>query len=1052
MKPGPYRLPHGGLIDRKRPLSFTFDGQPLTGLEGDTLASALLANGVRVVARSFKFHRPRGIFSAGLEEPHALVQLGAGARAIPSARATLVPLTEGLEAHSQSGWPRVSFDALRALDFVSPLFAAGFYNKMFTWPNWHAYEPMIRKLAGLGRSPLEPDPDRYDERNVHCDVLVVGAGVAGLRAALLAARAGQRVILADSEARPGGQASWDGSVVDREPARLWIDRALAELEQRAPDVRVLPRTLAVACYDHHVVTLLETCAHDPVARQPATRERLSREPACRERLWTVRTSQLILATGAIEQPLIFANNDRPGVMLAGAARKYLACHAVAPGSRIVIATNNDSVYPLARELRRAGIAPQAILDSRPRVSHERLAQMQALSIRVHTGCLPLDTSGFAALTSVKFGRIATDAPTDAVAQAGTDSTTHARSLPVSPHHLSIRNVERLPCDALLVSGGWNPALHLFAQARGRLTFRETSKTLEPATTGSGSAIVPGIDIVGIAAGDPTAAPVGPRIAPGRSSRQWVDLLHDVTVSDLELAQRENYRSIEHIKRFTTVGMAADQGKTSTTASLEVIAHLRSARASDLGHTTLRPPLAPVTLGALAGRAVGERFAPSRHTPLHEWHSTHGAVMENYGEWRRPAIYLRGMKPRRDAESRRGVTGSSLQPAVSRQETVESRREAADQYESAESRYQAIRHEARMVRDSVGLFDGSSLGKIEIHGPDALQFLDRFYINNLATLKPGRARYGIMLRESGVIFDDGTVVMLAPDRFLITTTSGNAGRVHAWLEEWHQCEWPELRVAILPVTDQWATITLTGPKSREVLTKLATDIDLSNAAFPHLGMREGRLLGFPTRIYRVSFTGELTYEINVPSSAAPTLWDALLRLGWTTGLQPIGLEALLLLRLEKGFLHIGTDTDGSTVPDDVGWGKVAAAKTADYIGKRSLQLPENLRTDRLQLVGLRRCASTVKGKSPSPMGEAPIIVGSHVRLEASALEGPAEATDGWVTSAGRTVLTDEPIALVQLRAGRRHIGQRITVHDAGTVTHATVVSPPFWDVAGERMNG
>ncbi len=945
MTRGPFRLPRGGLIDRSRTVEFTFDGRSLRGFVGDSLASALLANGIRVVGRSFKFHRPRGVFCAGIEEPHALVRLGSGAHAVPSVRATLVPIHDGLQAFSQSGWPSVSFDVLRALDFAAPVFAAGFYNKTFIWPSWKPYEPVIRRLAGLGRAPTGPDPDRYEVRNAHCDVLVVGGGVAGIRAALVAARAGQRVILVDQDTELGGQSRWDGSSIDGEPAAAWFDHSLDEL-RREPECRVMTRTLAVGCYDHKVVTLIESCKPGATAR---------------ERYWVVRTERLVLATGGVEQPLVFCNNDRPGVMLAGAARRHLVCHAVAPGRRIVIATNNDSAYAVARELQQAGVAPVALLDSRAHVPTEHLAQMQALSIPVHAGCMPVDTRGFGALSSVKFSRLAADGGRE--------------------------HSQWLTCDALLVSGGWNPALHLFAQSGGKLIYREASRALEPASG------VAGIEIVGSAAGDADTTSLGPRVsAVGSTTRQWVDLLHDVTVSDLELAVRENFASIEHVKRFTTVGMAADQGKTSGPASLEIIARLRGCSASELGHTTLRPPFAPVSLGAIAGRAVGDRFAPSRLLPMHDWHSAHGALLEDFGEWKRPAVYL----------------------------------------QRGESRLDGVTREARAVRTAAGLFDGSPLGKIEVQGPDALEFLQHFYINNLATLKPGRVRYGLMLRESGVVFDDGTVVMLAPDHFVVTTTSGNAGRVAAWFEEWHQCEWPQLRVALTSVTDQWATVSLAGPRARDILMKLDSDIDVSPAAFRHLEMREGRLIGRAARIYRVSFTGELTYEINVPAQAGQDLWEALLEAGRSHDLQPFGLDALLLMRLEKGFLHVGTDTDGTTVPDDVGWGKVAASKTSDFIGKRSLRLPENVRVDRLQLVGL--------------VGSTDIVVGSHLRLMRS-----DAVTDGWVTSAGRAVLTGEPIALALLRGGRQHVGAQVSVHDAGNVTGAKVVDLPFFDPAGDRVN-
>jgi sarcosine oxidase subunit alpha len=609
-----------------------------------------------------------------------------------------------------------------------------------------------------------------------------------------------------------------------------------------------------------------------------------------------------------------------------------------------------------------------------------------------------------------------------------------------------RQVEALQsfrCDALAVSGGFSPALHLYAQADGTLSYDDTSGVLQPGTPAkagaSDSAPHPSIETVGSAA---QAVPVGPRVSPvGNTRRQWVDLLHDVTVADLELALREGYTAVEHVKRYTTVGMAPDQGKTSAACTLNVLARLRGVAASDLGHTTLRPPVTPVTLGAIAGRETVERFAPTRLLPMHDWHLSHGGILQDFGGWQRAVAYMR----------------------------------------PGESREQAARREAHAVRTSAGLFDGSSLGKIEVRGPDALEFLDRFYINNLKTLQPGRARYGLMLRETGILFDDGTVVALAPDHLLITTTSGNAGRVYQWLEEWHQCEWPELKVAITPVTEQWATVSLAGPAARAILSELPTDVDLSNAAFPHLAMREGRLMGLPARMYRVSFTGELTYEINVPSDSGPHLWERLLTAGAAEGLQPIGMDTLMLLRLEKGFLHVGSDTDGTTVPDDVGWGKVAANKARDYIGKRSLALPEHVRPDRLQLVGLafptgqpprRKPGSSathfgafnggaVRALGPVALsapgapaagsflaaGGKPFIIGSHLRLPDS-----AHATDGWITSAGVAVLSGEPIALAMVRSGRARIGTEVTVYDAGVpVARATIVQPPFYDPSGERMN-
>lgn len=947
-RPGPYRLERGGSIDRSRRFNFQFNGKPLEGYAGDSLASALLAGGQRTVARSFKFHRPRGIFSCGIEEPNGLVQLGADAKTIPSVRAPSIELSEGLEARAHAGWPSLGFDVGRALDFVAPLWSAGFYNKTFMWPSWHNYEPFIRRMAGLGHAPGEPDPDRYDIQNIHCDVLVVGGGRAGLAAALDLAKSGARIVLTEQDHQWGGKAAWNGAMLDGAPAQRWIGRSVEQLTRNS-NVRLLLATTTVGSFDHNVFTLLERVA--PTSSGTS-----------RERLWVVRANRLVLATGTIEQPLIFVNNDRPGIMLASAMRQYLHRYGVAPGSRTVIATNNDSAYTVAKELKDSGVNVLAIADSRQRVPDFCRDLLASSGIEVLTGFIPIDTSGFSALRSVTLGHLSNQ-----------DAQIDAR--------------RTFDCDALGVSGGFNPTLHLFAQSGGKLAYDAASGALLPV------AAHPAIEIIGAAA---SVVQSGTRISPvGDSKRKWIDLLHDVTAADLELALRENYTSVEHVKRYTTVGMAPDQGKTSAPASLAMLGKLRDVPARALGHTTLRPPFIPVTLGAIAGRAIQQQFAPHKQLPMHDWHAAHGALFHDFGEWRRPVAYIR----------------------------------------PDETRAQAIKRECRAVRTAAGLFDGSPLGKIEIHGPDALQFLDLFYINDLTTLKPHRARYGFMLRESGIIFDDGTVVMLAPDRLLITTTSGNASRVVQWLEEWHQCEWPQLRVAIMPVTECWGTVSLCGPQARKILAQLPSDIDLSSAAFPHLAMREGTLLDMPARIYRVSFTGELTYEINVPTGSAPKLWQALLDAGASAGLQPLGMDGLLLLRLEKGFLHIGSDTDGTTVPSDVGWGNVAAKKQRDFIGKRSLQLPEYTRPDRLQLVGLQG----ERGKE--------LMIGSHLRLP-----GTTQATDGWITSAGTTVMDGESVALALLRAGRNQIGTEVDVYDLGELRgKARVVNPSFYDPAGERMN-
>ena len=923
---GPYRL---RLKENASPIEFCFDGRVIRGIEGDTVASALLANGFRVVSRSFKFHRPRGIFSAGYEEPNAIVQLSSGARSIPCARATLIPLIHGLEVSSEAGWPSVSFDVLRAIDFVHSVFAAGFYNKAFIWPSWRLYEPIIRNLAGFGRAPTGPDPDRYDTRHEHCEVLVIGGGAAGVAAAKTAAADGRRVILVEQNEHFGGDVA-----------------SLANVE----NVRVLVRTTAVAYYDHDLVALSETLAEGAASRP-------------RERLWLVRAARVVLATGSIEQPLIFCNNDRPGIMLAGAALKFLKKHLIAPGRQVVIATNNDSAYSVARELRRAGVGITAIVDSRESPPDELMQDMKALDIGVRSHCLPIDTQGFNALRRVT------------IANLGSGKGLNRR--------------QNLACDALLVSGGWSPTLHLFAQAGGELKFSEHSRTFEPVTAH------PSIEIVGSAGRRPPHQ-LGERVSPvGNTARQWVDLKHDVTVADIELAVRENFIAVEHIKRHTTLGMSVDQGKVGQAPGIEVIARIRGVRPAELGHTTFRPPFVPVTLGTMVGRNVGALYAPYRRSPLYMLQASAGAMFEDFGEWQRAAGFPR----------------------------------------AGESREQTMYREVKLIRNGVGLYDASPLGKIELVGPDAVEFADRFYINNLRTLKSGRTRYGIMLRESGIILDDGTVVVLDSDRVLLTTTGSGAGRIAAWLEEWRQCEWRHLRVVVVPVTDQWATVALIGPHARTILQRLKPECDLSNESFPHLSFRAIQLLGSESRIYRVSFSGELTYEINVPAHKGPELWVALLEEGRSFGIQPFGVDALLHMRMEKGFLHVGADTDGTTVPDDVGFGKPAAAKQSHYIGKRSLQLPENLRTDRLQLIGL------------AGAGAMAIPVGSHLRLP-----GSVEATDGWITSAGLLSTDSSPVAMAMLRAGRSQMNQIVTVHDNGRVrTTARVVAPVFYDPSGARMN-
>jgi sarcosine oxidase subunit alpha len=983
---GRWRLASGGEIDRTRVLQFTWNGRILIGFAGDTLASALLANGERVIGRSFKFHRPRGVFSAGAEEPNALVALGEGATLEPTARATLVSLRSGLVAQSQNCWPSVHFDMGRVLDIFAPLWAAGFYNKTFFWPSWHAYEPLIRRTAGLGEALSNADPDRYESLNASCDLLIAGGGVAGLAAARLAARAGLRVILAEQTHAVGGALLRRNYRIEEQSGPDWVSSVAAELAA-APNVTLLPSTTVFGLYDHGHAALLERL-----------NERSTDPVPVRQRYWRVHATSTLLATGAIEQPLTFERNDLPGIMLAGAVAEYSHRYAVACGRRVVFATNNDSAYFSAQALLQAGIAVPLLVDSRCDPPAALTQPLESAGVRVRRNTVVVAATGGSVLTGVRVG---------------------------SPG--GSKTVERFDCDVLAMSAGWMPAVHLFSQARGRLKFDSERQCFLPVPGSAPVALagsLAGTDDWSHALTSAVQAltaeamrlgwqlPPAPRIEGGREDLargrvgrlrrspfgrarlQWVDFQHDVTVADLQLALREGYEEIELLKRYTTNGMAVDQGKTSNLSALLLVAELTGQEPQTVGTTTFRPPYTPVTLGAIAARQIGEHYAPRRYLPAHAEHEALGARFEEAGGWLRPSWYPR----------------------------------------ASETREETIWREVLAVRRGVGVFDASPLGKIEIEGADAASFLDRFYVNKVLTLEPHRARYGLMLNENGVIVDDGMIARLAPEHFVITTTSSGAGRIAAWLEEWHQCEWPDLKVLITPVTTQWSTMALSGPLARTVLSRLPTDIDLRADAFPHLHVRSGTLAGVPTRIFRVSFSGELGFEINVPAGFGPALWRALLEAGGAENITPYGLEALLVLRLEKGFLHVGVDTDGTTSPADVGWSEIAQRKSSDYIGRRSLSRTENVRTDRVQLVGL------------SIEGNGALVSGAHLRFAET-----TEGSDGWVTSAALSPTLARYVALAMVRGGRTRMGTLVHVHDLGESAVARIVDPRFYDPQGQRLH-
>jgi sarcosine oxidase, subunit alpha len=983
----PFRLADGGRIDRNRAIRFTCNGQALVGYAGDTLASALLANGVRIVGRSFKYHRPRGVLSAGDEETNAIFRIDTGTLSVPLVRATLQPLLEGLVATTENAFPSVNFDLGRILDFTRGLWPAGFYNKTFKWPSWHWYEGLIRHSAGSGRLPTGPDPTEYFQHNLHCDVLVVGAGPAGLAAALTASRSGARVVLIEQGPVLGGTLFHDGGASDGAPAESW--RAAAELANAA-NVRILTSTSVAGYYDHNVLIAVD--------RSDATG---TDRPI--ERLWKVRAKQVVLATGSIEQPLLFAHNDRPGIMLAGAVRRYVTQFAVTAGRAIVVATNNDDAYRTAFVLQDAGISVPQIVDSRSHPSDGVAREALRRNLDVASNSVIVDTVGGRAVDKV------------AVAELSGDG----RSVIGRPRWLA--------CDAVAMSGGLSPTVHLYSQAGGKLRFRDDLACFVPdgchervhvagaanGTFGLAQALADGVDAGAAAARDTgfqSMAAVPPRSgelqssvdsvrrAPGgMSSRQWVDFRHDVTVADIELAVRENYVSVEHLKRYTTVGMSIDQGKTSNLNALSVLAKLTERTVPEVGTTTYRPMFAPVSMGAITAGTTDDLCSPIRLLAAHDWHFANGAEFENYGAWKRAACYRK----------------------------------------SGETREAAITREVLAVRYAVGLFEATPLGKIEVKGPDAAEFLNRIYVNNMLTLRPGNVRYGLMLSENGIVIDDGVVASLAADQYLVSTTSGNADQIAAWLEEWHQCEWPHLNVVLSNVTSQWAVLTIAGPRARDLLVGFESDINFSPEAFPHMTIRSGRMARVPVRVQRVSFSGEVSFEISLPACSALRVWELLMFAGARSRVEPIGIEAILVLRLEKGFLHVGSDTDGTTNPLDVGFGAVIGKKSGDFVGRRSLLRPNDARQDRRQLVGLEPLNPTDS-----------LVAGAHLIHQA----GGRRRSEGFVTSACRSPTLNRFIALGLLERGFGRRGETVTMFNNGHSLKARVVEPVFYDPDGERLNG
>jgi sarcosine oxidase subunit alpha len=979
----PYRISSGGRLDRSQPVSFNFDGKGYRGFAGDTLASALLANGVMLMGRSFKYHRPRGVMTTGVDEPNALVTLGAGGRREPNIPATVVEITGGLAAESQNRSPSLAFDIREVNRLAGPLIAAGFYYKTFMGPrrdSWMFYEPFIRQAAGLGHGTFDKDPDRYDTRHEFCDVLVIGAGPAGLSAALAAGRSGARTILVEQDSLAGG-------FLLSEPASglesTWLDDMLVELRAQS-NVSLKLRTTAFGLYDGGTVALLERRDHlrpDPAKGQ------------ARHVVTTLRAKAIVFATGALERPLVFTNNDRPGVMLASAVSTYLNRFAVAPGTHAVLVTNNSSAYRTGMDLAGAGLSV-TIADLRPLANGDYVDQARARGIDVHLATHISDVTGRNRVESVL-----------------------------------LSTGRRLRCDVLCMSGGWSPAVHLTSHTGIKPRYAEEVAAFVPGGFAPGhfgagalmglfdnaqaieSGWVAGAEAArhaGCEGSSHTARPTAlaspgyeieplwgmQRIARGKA---FVDFQNDVTLSDVKLAHREGYESVEHLKRYTTLGMGTDQGKTSNVNALAIMSGLRGSNIPQTGTTTFRPPYTPVSIGALAGRSVGHHFRPIRRSPLHDWHLANGATMIEAGLWMRAWYYT--------------WAGSTPETAY-----IE---------------------EMKLVRRGVGISDVSTLGKFDVQGPDSAEFLNRLYVNGFAKLPVGKARYGVMLTDDGVVFDDGTTTRLGDTRYFMTTTTAQAGEVMSWLEFLLQTAWTDLNVHVTSLTDEWAAMAVSGPKAREALAVAFPDVDLSNEQLPYMSAVEFTLDGVPVRVIRLSFSGELAYEVYVPAGYGASLWKHILAKASPLGIKPYGLEALASLRIEKGHVA-GLELDHRNTLDDLGLGRMASAAKS-YVGKELSARPDLKSPDRSSLVGIECLEAGKRLRGGSILFAAGEEIKGHGR--------------GYITSVTWSTELDRYIALGLYHGGLRHEGQEIICAFPlkDEQVKARIVSPHFVDREGARLN-
>ena len=992
-----FRIKDKGYINRNKLINFQFNGKNFTGYEGDTLASALLANGIHLVGRSFKYHRPRGFFAAGVDEPNAKLQVELNGHSEPNVNATEIELVEGLSATSQNCWPSVEFDIGAINNLLNKFFPAGFYYKTFMWPKsfWYkVYEPFIRKAAGLGIASVQKDKERYEHKFEYCDLLVTGSGPAGLASAYAAAKSGAKVILAEDKHRFGGSLLMDDVSIDNLSGKDWSDKIISELKEM-PNVTVKNRSQVFGYYDHNMMVMFERVGDHLEKKSEFTP---------RQRLWYIRCKEVILSTGSIERPIVFGNNDTPGVMLSSGAKEYMKVYGVLVGKKPIIFTNNDSAYETAIEFKNNGVEP-LILDTRKEQNSELVNEAKNKGIEIKFSHAVIKANGYKKVKSAIIGELTED-------KSG------------------YKNTQTVDCDCICVSGFWTPSVHLASQSGNKLKFNKEIDAFVPdiskqneVTVGAanGDFTLQNTLNEGFKAGSKVSKKINNKeinvqvpnvteknhkvhdkfwcspLPKNIKAKRFVDFQNDVAVTDIEIALREGYRSIEHVKRYTTLGMATDQGRTSNLNGLQLVSNIENKIVPEVGHTTFRPPFTPVTIGTIVGREVGKHFMPTRLTPMHDWHIKNNAVFVDAGAWKRPRYYKKGN----------------------------------------ETMLEAANREAKNVRDKVGICDVTTLGKIDVKGPDAAEFLNRVYTNAWMKLPIGKARYGVMLREDGMVMDDGTTTRISENHYHMTTTTAQAANVLSHLEYYLQIVWPELNVNVVSTTEQWAGAALAGPKSRDVLSKLFPNLDVSNEALPFMGYIEGDLFGVPARIFRISFSGELAYEINVQSDHGLFMWEKMMEIGKDYGIQPYGTEALSTLRIEMGHVA-GPELDGRTIPYDVSLDGMVSKKK-DFIGKRSLSKIAFNQSDRQKIVGL----IPIDRKTSIPEGSH-LVVNQNAKLPNPKL--------GHVSSSCWSVENNNPFSLAILKDGKNMIGKKLFAVSPlkNKSIEVEVISSHYVDHEGKRV--